>query len=96
MNSPATFGVWLARYKGQNSRIHQLKDAFKQRAKEQNAKHSLFSHGDAVYSVLVTGDCLPDWGNDLLIECEKAWRGGREDLSAREQLSLLHKDAPFA
>ena len=57
---------------------------------------SHFAHGDAVYTVLMTGDCLPDWGHDLLVECQKAWKGGRGDLSALEQLSLLHKDNPFA
>ena len=91
-----TFGSWLAQYDGHDRRVHQLKSAFKERALEQKTKHSLFVHGDAVYALLMTGDCLPDWGNDLLIECEKAWKGGRSDLSAREQLSLLQKDLPFA
>lgn len=96
MEQPRTFGVWLARYKGHNSRIHQLKDAFKQRALDQKTIHSKFITADSVYAVLVTGDCLPDWGHDLLVECRNAWKGGRSDLSAREQLSLLHKDRPFA
>ncbi len=89
---PKSFGVWLARYQGQNSRVCQLRDAFKQRVKEQKTWASKFGNADSVYAVLVTGDCLPDWGNDLLIECDKCWRGGREDFGAREQLALSMKD----
>jgi hypothetical protein len=90
------FGTWLARYKGQNSRVHQLKSAFKFRAKEQKTSPSMFRNVDSVYAVLVTGDCLPDWGEDLLRLCERCWKAGRDDFGAREQISLLTKDMPWA
>ena len=86
------FGTWLARYKGQNTRVHQLKEAFRDRAFNQKLAPARFRTVDSVYSILVTGDCLPDWGNDLLLECEKCWKSGRDDFGAREQLSLLTKD----
>ncbi len=87
-----SFGTWLARYKGQNTRIHQLKEAFRDRAFNQKWNPARFRNVDSVYAILMTGDCLPDWGEDLLRECEKCWKSGREDLGAREQLSLLTKD----
>ena len=90
------FGTWLARYKGQNSRVHQLKEAFRDRAFNQKWPPARFRSVDSVYSILVTGDCLPDWGNDLLLECEKCWKSGRDDFGAREQMSLLLKDHPYA
>ena len=86
------FGTWLARYKGQNRRVHQLKKAFKEKAASQKSAPARFRHVDAVYSLLYFDDCLPDWAEDVLRECEKCWLGGREDFSAREQLSLLTKD----
>ena len=90
-----SFGAWLARYKGQNNRVHQLKAAFKERAREQKWPPARFRNVDSVYAILVTGDCLPDWGPDLLRQCETCWKGGREDFGAREQMALLLKDHPY-
>ena len=90
------FGTWLARYKGQNSRVHLLKDAFRDRAKQQKWPPARFRNVDSVYAILTTGDCLPDWGEDLLRLCEQCWKSGRDDFGAREQMSLLLKDHPYA
>ena len=90
------FGTWLARYKGQNSRVHLLKDAFKERAKQQNWAPARFRNVDSVYAILTTGDCLPDWGEDLLRLCEQCWKSDRADFGAREQMALLLKDHPYA
>ena len=87
----SAFGTWLARYKGQNSRVHQLKEAFRYRASEQKASPARFRNVDSVYAVLITGDCLPQWGEDILRECEKCWKSGRDDFGAREQLALAMK-----
>ena len=86
------FGTWLARYKGQNTRVHQLKKAFKEKAASQKWAPARFRHVNAVYSLLYFDDCLPDWAEDLLLECEKCWKSGRDDFGAREQLSLMRKD----
>ena len=91
----STFGTWLARYKGENSRVHQLKAAFKDRAKEQKTPPCRFGNVNSVYAVLVTGDCLPDWGEDTLRLCERCWKTGRDDFGAREQISLLTKEMPW-
>ena len=91
-----TFGSWLARYDGHDRRVHQLKDAFRAKARSQKARPSLFTTADAVYALLEIDDCLPDWGHDVLVQCDKCWRGDRHELSAREQLALLLVDHPAA
>jgi hypothetical protein len=90
MNNPRTFGAWLGNYNGQIQRIHQLKHAFKQAVLEKEQRCSKYVTFNAVKGLLMTGDCLPEWGEDLLEQCHSCWKGGRIDLSARERLALAH------
>ena len=88
----SAFGTWLSRYKGRNPRVHQLKAAFNERRIFQKWPPGKFRNANAVYSILVTGDCLPEWGPDLLRQCETCWKAGRYELSALEQLRFLHPE----
>ena len=89
-------GTWLARYKGQNAQVHQLKEAFRDAAFNRSQAPARYRTANQVYSLLFQDDCAPEWAQFVLWECEQAQKGDREDFSAQQQLKLLRRDLPFA
>ena len=83
------FGTWLARYKGHNAQVHQLKEAFRDAAFNRSQAPARYRTANQVYSLLFQDDCAPAWARFVLFECEEAWKGDRSDFSAGQQLKLV-------
>ena len=75
-----SFGSWLYRYNGDITRIRLLKQAFDQRRAAQGWAPRHFRDAASVYTLLATGNYLPPWSAEVLLQCEKCWKAGNYEL----------------